>query len=87
MIVRKLNSIPLFYHLSSFSQFACFLYISFGYTAGAATIPEESLILSDWETKPVILIPICFDTSRFDTNTSSEIPPPPPPSEKKKKKN
>ena len=74
MIVRKLNSIPLFYHLASL---LVFLYISFGYTSGAATIPEESLILSDWETKPVILIPICFDTSRFDTNSSSEIPPPP----------
>ena len=34
----------------SFSQFACFLYIFFGYTSEAATIPKESLILSDWET-------------------------------------
>lgn len=43
----------------SFSQFACFflyIYFFFGYTSGPATIPKESLILSDWE------------TSHFDTN-------------------
>lgn len=53
MIVRKLNSIPLLYHLASLLGF---LYIFFGYTSEAATIPEESLILSDWE------------TGHFDTN-------------------
>ena len=53
MIVRKLNSIPLLYHLASLLVFYIF---SLGITSEAATIPEESLILSDWE------------TGHFDTN-------------------
>lgn len=56
MIVRKLNSVPLFYHVASLLVFYIYIYIFFGYTSGAATIPKESLIRSDWE------------TSHFDTN-------------------